>query len=85
MSDSDSDEVDFASRMAAFQAKHFSLAAHLPSPFADPATPSPHPRGGRRGARVDFRVPAGGRDDRDALSSWAEAALAAARRGARRR
>ena len=35
MSDSSNDEVDFASGMAAFEAKHFSRAAQLLSPFAE--------------------------------------------------
>ena len=39
MSDSNSDEVDFASGMAAFEAKHFSRAAQLLSPFADEGNP----------------------------------------------
>ena len=35
MSDASNDEVDFASGMAAFEAKHFSRAAQLLSPFAE--------------------------------------------------
>ncbi len=35
MSESSNDEVDFASGMSAFEAKHFSRAAQLLSPFAE--------------------------------------------------
>ena len=39
MSDMSSDDVDFASGMAAFEAKHFSRAAQLLSPFAENGNP----------------------------------------------
>jgi len=35
MSETSNDDVDFASGMAAFEAKHFSRAAQLLSPFAN--------------------------------------------------
>lgn len=49
------------------------------------AVPFTYLRAGKRVALSYFSVPAEVLDDRDALSSWAEAALAAARRGARHR